>query len=225
VDIPTTLVRLRSLVMRAPRPCPLAARPVVVNRCNGRVSSPSPRVSIARLLNVVGVLLLALLAHDLRSVHGVPTNHSLSVAYSQQRVAIRVFTADSSSFFLSNAATQYSLFRDDIDIEIIDVPPVAGNPAPRLAWQALQRGEADVAFLPFVPTAAQEAKAPDLMYLPFSAIGFTAVYNLPELSTNLVLTPFALGRIYTGNITRSVGTANGCGGCGSSSDCGADFVC
>jgi ABC-type phosphate transport system substrate-binding protein len=64
----------------------------------------------------------------------------------------------------------------------------------------IRDGLGDVAFTSYAPTASDAITSPDLAHFPFVASPFSAVYNLPGIST-LVVDRVVLAKIFIGNIT------------------------
>jgi ABC-type phosphate transport system substrate-binding protein len=118
-------------------------------------------------------------------------------------MTLRLVTAGSSSMFLQQCALQYALMRPDLRILVaVASTPDATKRSDAVAWATVAEGNADAAFVQFVPSAVQSAAYPDLVYLPAWSAAFSAVYNLPSaMQVPLTLTTQIVARIYTGNIT------------------------
>jgi hypothetical protein len=130
------------------------------------------------------------------------SNGTRHVPTKTDRIVLNAITVDTSGFFLSKAAVQYSIARPDLDVLTTTVYSTSTQTSGSLAWEMLARGEADFATIPYDPTPAQLKASPDIQVLPIWSMAMTAAYNVPEVSIDLVLNMFILGRIYTGNITR-----------------------
>lgn len=153
------------------------------------------RLPAAAMMLLMSLLLLVQVSPSSGSAY------STSVVTTTPNVSLSFFTADSGDFFLNNVALEYSLLRPDVTITTTNFDPDGTSAGSLVAWQSLVAGNADAAFILFSPTAAQKTAQPDFIYQPLWAAAGTAVYNLPDLTDYLILSPTVLGRIYMGNIT------------------------
>lgn len=180
---------------------------------------PSPkrmfsRIKMDRIFSTVTTyVFVIIIALSLSLPSSISSSSSLFVSgqnalFTRTPIHLRAIVSDCGTYFAKKIANQYSFFRQDMKVEvvqyqsprIVDPSTVSGV---QQSYAAIQRGEADVAFLPYLPTPAEQAATPDLLYLPYWAVAGGPIYNLPTVTGELILSTTVLGRIFMGNITRS----------------------